>query len=58
MIMSFQRCSIVPLERDFMYFDDITIGAVKENLLPARNRYFAQSKKCNALFLKMRFESG
>lgn len=56
--MSFQRYSIVPLARDFMYFDNITIRVIKENLLPSGNRCFAPIRIGNALFLKMRFESG
>ena len=56
--MSFQRCSIVPLARDFMYFDDIAVRVVEENLLPTRNRCFAPIRIGNALLLKMRFESG
>ena len=48
----------MPLARDFMYFDDITIRVVEENLLPTRNRCFAPIRIGNALFLKMRFESG
>ena len=41
-----------------MYFDDITIRVVEENLLPARNRCLAPIRVGNALFLEMRFESG